>query len=396
MAHIPGDEPTLQPVIPSAPLPVFQQMEIAEQNAAVDAVNTLMKSDTLPSSSRDPHGKSAPLAALDISTELRGKLYHARKDGYGIPYDTVRKKPGEVGENPYRFVYPSGKTNLPVVDPPSYIRYMQDHRNVFIGWIIASFILGAIVFGIVSGILGGVGASTGTAENIGTGMALIAMVPTFIFGSRFSWRYMEMGGSPHLTVSEAEELIGALRKFRGTAPSYSDDSEIGRVVRAAEHLMSQLTASKAWRSDYLDLAHTLFQPDSELKEIRDHAGKIHSLSVKQGDRPQGESDEAAIARRHYDHQKEILHQVQRSLIRRVAALYVYAQLMDDLSEKITNLERIQSSLDLAPELEDLVAQLGSDDVAMRNYRLLIADADEVRGKIIAITGFIAQRGAVEG
>ena len=199
------------------------------------------------------------------------------------------------------------------------------------------------------------------------------------------------------TPQDRTELAAALPSETELAVTLSSE-DISNVPRAntyeriaylAHRLISQLLATRAWNSPYLDTAHSTFDPARELAEITEHASRLAYFYSQICPPLTGAGAEAVTARHHQDYQRGQLDVLTHSLIERVAALQHYVTLLDELSERITALDQLERLTTVGGELDALFTQYGADELAKDNYRRLIDDVEATRAGIEAVTEILS-------
>ncbi|MDE8649031.1 hypothetical protein PXH69_29070 [Rhodococcus qingshengii] len=155
------------------------------------------------------------------------------------------------------------------------------------------------------------------------------------------------------------------------------------LAHVAVELILLITKSPVWQSETLDGQRTQLNPYVEAAQIIEHAARISELRGKVGERSDGDSDSAIRAQQQFDTNGRILDAVEESLVARVAALYRYAIELRTLDREYVVLAELQKSLELAPDLEELARQTGTDVVAAMNINALTGDIEGVQSAIEA-------------
>lgn len=361
-------------VVPDTPASVFDRADDTARQTSLQLINDML---TNPENHRiapiTPIADIDP-ADLDISQSLRRRLVRAKQHGYVIPESKTTlipvpgRHPGIISQ--HIFDYPA--------DVPHEKRITDKTRGQIIGEAARSM-AGCLAVG------GATVAATELADlpawATGTGLGLIAFAALGFIGA---------------LIARRRKLAHALSRFRIIdlhqalidRPRNSDREEL--LVAIAATLIDKLKGSIAWNSGYLDIAHALFNPATEYREIRSFAAKIAQTRTRLGTAPAGKGPDAQRARDHHAQQLADLDHVFGALVARVAALHHYTDVVGALSEKITALRSIERSLATGREIDDLAHQIGANELALTRYDQLIADAHGLHSDITMLASSLAE------
>ncbi len=312
-------------LMPAAPDRVFDVVPIEAQDEAVKGVRSAMRRVG------EASLRGTNLAELPISLDLRVRLQAARAAGYVLPNGVFTAANGTYG-----------------VTFPAEIRNGR-----------------RIEFGAVTGVA--VEEARGLFRKRKRRGAPAAVAPR---------------GVHQFSYEDRDELATALASPWRLPMSDPGAGELYyRITVVASNLVAELQASRAWNSEYFDVAHAKFSPSAELEEVTRHAQHLARLQDAIGTTCDGVSDEAALARKHQDFQRQQLEVLTESLIRRVGALHHYVGLVTDLSEKVVALEQLEQATRIDRELEEAFLQYGRDELARQRYRELETDLAGVRASV---------------
>ncbi|OHU12797.1 hypothetical protein [Mycobacteroides chelonae] len=369
----PWDTTTLN-VVPDTPASVYDRADSDARQSSLQLINNMLA---------DPEGHqidgTTPIADidpddLDISKSLRRRLTRAKQHGYVIP-ETRTKIVPEPGRHPgliskHVFEYPAGVPYENQITDKTHGQSFGEALRPTVG-----------------------PASFGLALS---GMQYLVSLPPWV-----NWTAVGLTGYAALGLIAAlltrrRNLVYGLSKFQIielhraliARPRNSDREE--RLVAIAASLIDKLKGSIAWKSGYLDVAHALFNPDTEYREIRSFAAKIAQTRTRLGTAPQGEGPDAQRARTHHAQQLADLNHVFDVLVARVAALHHYTLVIGALSEKITALQSIERSLVTGHEIDDLAHEIGANELAITRYDQLIADAQGLHSDITMLASSLAE------
>lgn len=358
----------LSVVVPDAPVPVFGRACGEERAAAIEAVRAMVTNPRI----RPPVGSSRYFdpAVLKVSESLRGRLIRAQEHGYVIPdvggvnrSDLTRRSSWKELEYVYPAETPADKR---ITDP---VRQELLKRVLRVPATLLAVALVVGLFGIES-------ANWVVWEGIA---AFVAAIGFLMAGVRLAVRRDEL--RDRITYAERSELRQALLSSMNISQTPAGDREAA-LAAIADGLIGRITSSVAWESGYLDIAHAVFDPAAERREIHRFASKIRETRLRLGPVPLGNSPEATQAREHRERQVVDLDLVFDTLVERVGALQHYSMVMASLSDKIEALRSIERSLTVGHDITDLAQQLGANELAIDRYDRLIADATGLR---VAIT-----------
>lgn len=361
-------------VVPDTPASVYDRADNTARQTSLQLINNMLA---------DPEnhqiGPVRPIADidpadLDISESLRRRLVRAKKHGYVIPESRTK-----IGLAPGR--HPR-LLSQHVFDYPAGVPYENRITDKTRGQILGEAARPTVGCGII-------GAATVAGTELadlpvwvtGTGFGLIGFAALcFIVSLITRRRKLSYGLSRFRIIELHQALIDQ--------PRNSDREE--RLVAITADLIDKLTASIAWKSGYLDVAHALFHPATEYREIRSFAAKIAQTRTRLGKAPAGEGPDAQRARTHHAQQLDDLDHVFDVLVARIAALHHYTLVIGALSEKITALQSIERSLTTSHEIDDLAHQIGTNELAINRYDQLIADAQGLHGDITMLASSLAE------
>lgn len=361
-------------VVPDTPASVFDRADNTARQSSLQLIT-----DMLADPEAHQLGRVTPIAdidpdQLDVSKTLRHRLARAKQHGYVIP-ETRTKIVPVPGRHPGRmsrhvFDYPSG---VPYED-----RITDKSRGQSFGEAVRP-----------------------TAGPATTGFALGGIQHLFSLPLWVDWTSIGLVGFAALgfvvaLITRRRNLVYGLSRFQILElhqalihqPRNSDREE--RLVAIAAALIDKLTGSIAWKSGYLDIAHALFDPTAEYREIRSFAAKIAQTRTRLGKAPAGEGPDTQRARTHHTQQLADLDHVFDVLVARVAALHHYSLVIGALSEKITALRSIERSLAARHEIDDLAHQIGANEFAITRYDQLISDAQGLHGDITMLASSLAE------
>ena len=162
-------------------------------------------------------------------------------------------------------------------------------------------------------------------------------------------------------------------------------SGLGTLVSAAFLAANRVLQSSAWSDEILAAHRAEFSPEEEVREVQRHAVRIFKMACRvKGTLIEGSGGQQTQARLVAEQSEDILYALSESLVRRVVALWAYADRIEMLSREVDALRYIEKSLTLLPELDALVAQLGADEIATTRLNSLTRDAEDVREKVAAM------------
>lgn len=361
-------------VVPDTPASVYDRADSDARQSSLQLITDMLA---------DPEGHqidgTTPIADidpndLDISKSLRRRLTRAKQHGYVIPETRTKivpvpgRHPGRISK--HVFEYPAG---VPYED-----RITDKTHGQSFGEAVRPTV-GPASFGLAL-----------------SGMQYLVSLPLWV-----DWTSIGLVGFAALgfvvaLITRRRNLVYGLSRFQIlelhqaliARPRNSDREE--RLVAIAAALIDKLTGSIAWKSGYLDVAHALFDPTAEYREIRSFAAKIAQTRTRLGKAPAGEGPDTQRARTHHTQQLADLDHVFDVLVARVAALHHYTLVIGALSEKITALRSIEQSLATGHEIDELAHQIGANEFAITRYDQLIADAQGLHSDITMLASSLAE------
>lgn len=169
-----------------------------------------------------------------------------------------------------------------------------------------------------------------------------------------------------------------LALIRDSAIKVSKSAAEVKLAAIAHQCATTITESVAWSDPILDDHRLTFDPDAEASEIRQHALRVAALRVKLSASADAASDVTVIAA---NKDVDVLYE---SLRDRVAALWVYARKIEELSAPIRELQAVRVAIEALPAIDDVARQLGVDELATRRLRELSADAGTIASSVNAL------------
>lgn len=361
-------------VIPDTPASVYDRADTDARQSSLQLINNMLA---------DPEshqiGRVTPIADidpddLDISRSLRRRLTRAKQHGYVIPETRTKivpvpgRHPGRISE--HVFEYPAGVPYENQITDKTRGQAFGEALRPTVGPASFGFALGAIqhLFSLPPWVNW-------------TAVGLIGYAALGLIAALLTRRRILVYGLSKFRIIELHRALIA-------RPRNSDREE--RLVAIAASLIDKLKGSIAWKSGYLDVAHALFNPDTEYREIRSFAAKIAQTRTRLGTAPNGDGPDAQRARTHHAQQLADLNHVFDVLVARVAALHHYTLVIGALSEKITALQSIERSLVTGHEIDDLAHEIGANELAITRYDQLIADAQGLHSDITMLASSLAE------
>ncbi|SHY08084.1 Uncharacterised protein [Mycobacteroides abscessus subsp. abscessus] len=361
-------------VVPDTPASVYDRADNTARQSSLQLINNMLA---------DPEshqiGGVTPIADidpddLDISRSLRHRLTRAKQHGYVIP-ETRTKIVPVPGRHP-------GRISEHVFDYPADIPYENQITDKTRGQSFGESLrpaVGPASFGLALG-----------------GMQYLFSLPPWVNWTAVGLTgYAALGFIAALLTRRRNLVYGLSRSqiielHRALIAQPRNSAREERLTAIAASLIDKLTGSIAWKSGYLDVAHALFNPGTEYREIRSFAAKIAQTRTRLGTAPEGEGPDAQRARTHHAQQLADLDHVFDVLVARVAALHHYTLVIGALSEKITALQSIERSLVTGHEIDDLAHEIGANELAITRYDQLIADAQGLHSDITMLASSLAE------
>lgn len=222
---------------------------------------------------------------------------------------------------------------------------------------------------------------------VGVGFLLAVGGITALLDQIPIWR----ADSPRINRSELKRLTRAAAARHYPPATYFDSAlipirdagagpELGLDLIATE-TMHAITSSAAWSSPFLDNHRILLDPATQLHEIRTHAHRITALRRRMQPEPSGDSAEANRAREIRRDEFAILDRIYESLLGRVTELVRYRDEVLELSDRVEAIARIEQSVTMSTELEELYGQMVSDDLAAERTRELTDTVRSLREQL---------------
>lgn len=218
----------------------------------------------------------------------------------------------------------------------------------------------------------------------------LAAVMVFAGAAGYARRSGGQAKRPALTTGDRQLIAAATRHLMVPTPdpsvslsaTASEELPVAELIARAIAVRGRIAGSPAWRSEFLALHRTRFEPDREVDEIIQHALQLRCVTEQLDTSPvTGDSPVATAVRRTAANTRGPLAAVWDSLVARLAALTRYSDHLEQLDRELANADVARRALGVDQDVTDLIINTVDNEQAVEHIQAMTEEAEALTAAI---------------